>query len=58
MWIGKKVRMVNCSESEKYKDKIWTVRSEPWNLCGTKVVLLEGKSGSFDLSCLEVVNDE
>lgn len=46
---GDKVKLVNCAEAqlEKYKDKVWTVRSESWNLCGTEVVLLEGKAGGF-----------
>ena len=33
--------------SDKDRGKIWTVRSEPWNCCGTMVVLLEGKSGGY-----------
>lgn len=56
--IGTKVRMVNCCEAEKYGDKVWTTRSEPWEMCGSQVVLLEGKSGGFDTSCLEVVKNE
>lgn len=46
---GDKVIMVNCMEArmDKYKGKVFTVRSEPWNLCGTEAVLLEGKSGGF-----------
>lgn len=33
---GDQVVMVNCYEAkaEKNKDKIWTVSSEPWDLCG------------------------
>lgn len=57
MWTGKKVRMVNCYEADIYKDKIWIVRSEPWDLCGTQVVLLEGKPGGFALDCLEVLEE-
>lgn len=53
--IGTKVRMVNCYEAQKYGDKAWVTRSEPWEMCGSQVVLLEGKSGGFDTSCLEVV---
>ena len=46
---GDEVIMVNCCEAnlDKYKDKVFTVRSEPWDLCGSEVVLLEGKSGGF-----------
>jgi hypothetical protein len=53
--IGTKVQMVNCLEAEKHGDKVWITRSDPWMLCGSQVVLLEGKSGGFDTSCLEVV---
>lgn len=54
---GDSVRMVNCYEAKlsKNKDKVWKVRSEPWELCGTEVVLLEGKSGGFATCCLEKV---
>lgn len=53
--IGTKVKMINCLEAETHQDKIWTVRSEPWNLCGTMVVKLEGKAGGFAVDCLEIV---
>lgn len=56
--VGTKVRMVNCWEAEKHADKVWITRSAPWEMCGSQVVLLEGKSGGFDTSCLEVVHDE
>jgi len=56
MKTGTKVKMVNCAEARKYPDKIWTTRSEPWEMCGTMVVLLEGKSGGFAVDCLEVVD--
>ena len=39
------------------KDKIWVVRSEPWNLCGTEVVLLEGKVGDYAVDGLDIVED-
>lgn len=52
---GDKVIMVNCLEAEKYKGKVWEVRSEPWNLCGTEVVLLRGKSGGFATDFLQKV---
>lgn len=53
--VGTKVRMVNCYEAEKNADKVWVTRSDPWMMCGSQVVLLEGKAGGFDTSCLEVV---
>lgn len=56
--FGDKVIMHKCSEAgiEKYKDKIWVVRSEPWDLCGSEVVLLEGKSGGFATEYLKKVD--
>ena len=46
---GDKVVMVDCYEarSEANKDKIWVVTSEPWDVCGSEVVKLEGKRGGF-----------
>ena len=58
MKIGTKVVMVNCYEARKYPDKVWVTRSEPWELGdGTKVVLLEGKSGGFSVDYLEIVKE-
>ena len=47
--VGDKVTMFNCYEStlKENMGKVWTVRSESWDLCGSEVVLLEGKSGGF-----------
>jgi hypothetical protein len=53
--IGDLVKMVNCLEAEDNKHIVWTVRSEPWDLCGTEVVLLEGKRRVFDTSKLKLV---
>ena len=55
MKVGTKVIMVNCPEAKKYKGRIWTTRSEPWEGCGTKLVLLEGYRGGFDVSRLKEV---
>jgi hypothetical protein len=47
---GDKVIMHTCCESrsEKYKDKVLTCASEPWNLCGSEVILLNcGVRGGF-----------
>jgi hypothetical protein len=49
--------MVNCLEAERHKDKIWTTRSEPWMLCGSEVVLLEGKAGGFATEFLEIAEE-
>lgn len=54
--IGDRVTMNNnYFVSEKDKNKIWTVRSNPWNCCGTIVVLLEGKSDGYAIDGLNVV---
>lgn len=56
MKIGYKVTMNNkYYVSEANKGKVWTVQSEPWNLCGTEVVLLEGKSGGYAVDGLNLV---
>ena len=43
--------------SEEKQGKIWTVRSNPWNCCGTIVVLLEGKSGGYAIDGLNLVEE-
>lgn len=41
--------------SEENRGKIWTVRSEPWDCCGTMIVKLEGKSGGYAVDGLDLV---
>ena len=41
--------------SEENRGKEWEVRSEAWNLCGTPVVLLKGKSGGYAVDGLTLV---
>lgn len=41
--------------NEENKGKVWTVRSEPWDCCGTIVVLLKGKSGGYAVDGLTKV---
>jgi len=55
---GDEVIMVNCAEArmDKYKNKVFMVASEPWDLCGSEVVKLEGKSGGFATGYLHKVN--
>ena len=54
--IGDKVKMNGkYYVSEKNKEKIWTVQSEPWEVCGTVVVKLEGKSGGYAVDGLDLV---
>lgn len=58
MKIGDKVVMNNkYYVADKNKDKIWAVRSEPWECGGTLVVLLEGKSGGYAVDGLDIVED-
>jgi len=56
---GDKVVMHTClkARNEKYKDKIWTVNSEPWDLCGSEVVLLEGFRGGFATEYLKKIEE-
>jgi hypothetical protein len=55
--IGDQVVMHACSEARnpKYIDKVWTVRSKSWDLCGSEVCLLEGFSGGFATEYLRKV---
>lgn len=57
--VGSKVKMNDKYHvSEKNRDKVFKVISEPWNLCGTMVVKLEGYSGGYALDGLTEVEDE
>lgn len=42
---------------EENRRKVWTVRSEPWDCCGTLVVKLEGKAGGYAVDGLDKVED-
>ena len=55
MKIGTKVKMVNCLEAEKYKDRIWETVSEPWKVGSDWVVLLDGYRGGFAVKFLKAV---
>ncbi len=57
---GDRVVMHTCLEAsnEKYAGKVWTVASEPWDLCGSEVVLLEGYKGGFATEFLRKVREE
>jgi hypothetical protein len=52
---GDNVNMIDCFEAQKYKDRIWKVMSEPWDLCGSEVVKLKDKPGGFATRCLKKV---
>ena len=45
----------NYKVAEKNKGKGFEVISEPWNLCGTMVVKLEGYSGGYTLDGLDLI---
>lgn len=56
--VGKKVKMNDkYYVSEKNRDKIFTVTSETWNICGTDVVLLEGYRGGYAVDGLTEVEE-
>ncbi|MDQ0047704.1 hypothetical protein J2T18_001987 [Paenibacillus polymyxa] len=57
LYKGDQVVIHGCYEAckEKYKDKVWTVGSEPWDLCGSEVVRLEGYNGGFATEYLKRV---
>lgn len=58
MKIGDKVVMNDkYYVSEENKGKVWTVRSEPWESCGTLIVLLEGKSGGYAVDGLDIIEE-
>lgn len=58
MQVGDKVAM-----NDKYvvvgknKGKVFVVRSEPWDVCGTECVLLEGYRGSYAVDGLDKVGE-
>ncbi|MBX9035050.1 hypothetical protein [Gordonibacter massiliensis (ex Traore et al. 2017)] len=57
--IGEKVTMNDrYYASDKNKGRVWIVRSEPWDVCGTECVLLEGYSGGCALDGLTKVEKE
>ena len=43
--------------SEENRRKVWIVRSEPWDCCGTLVVKLEGKAVGYAVDGLDKVED-
>ena len=54
--IGDKVKMnSNYRVSEEKREKVWTVRSAPWMVCGQLVVKLEGMAGAYAVDGLDLV---
>ncbi|WP_313152086.1 hypothetical protein [Lacrimispora sp.] len=41
--------------AEKNKGKVFVVRSEAWDLCGTECVLLEGYRGGYAVDGLTLI---
>ena len=58
MKIGDKVIMNDKYRiADKNKGVIFTVRSEPFDICGTECVLLEGYRGGYAMDGLTVVEE-
>ena len=61
---GDRVKIINSSEQEKYKNYIFEVLSEPYIICGTEVVKMKcyetGKyfGGGYATEFLEVLKDD
>lgn len=56
MKIGDTVIMNDKYEvAAKNKGKLFVVRSEPWEVCGTQCVLLEGYQGGYAVDGLTIV---
>ena len=54
---GDRVVMNNrCYVSPEKRGKVWTVRSHPWTVCGSEVVLLHGYSGGYAVEGLTRAN--
>lgn len=54
---GDKVIMTNCIEAKKHDKKVWTCISDEFQMCGSTMIMLEGKSGGFDVECLKKVTE-
>lgn len=54
--VGDKVKMNSKYHvSAENREKVWTVRSAPWMVCGQLVVKLEGKAGGYAVDGLDLV---
>lgn len=57
--IGDKVKMnSNYYVIEENREKVWTVMSSPWMVCGTLVVRLSGRLGGYAVDGLDLVEEE
>jgi len=52
---GDKVIMHTCLEAEKQEGKIWTCETDEYEMCGSRVVMLEDYSGCFSARFLHKV---
>lgn len=54
---GDKVVMHTCSAAslDKYKDKVFICTSEPWDLCSSEVIMIDGVRGGFATEYLRKV---
>lgn len=53
---GDKVVMHTCPESEKHNGRVWACRTDEYEMCGSRVVMLEGYSSCFSVRFLQKVN--
>lgn len=52
-----KVKIINCKEEQKYKDKIFTVKASPYIMNRKAVVILKEIRGYFEAKNLEIVKE-
>ena len=50
-----KVKLINCKEAEKYKDRTFTVKASPYIMNRKVVVLLKEIRGYYQPKNLEIV---
>lgn len=41
---------------DEWKNKVFTIESEPWDVCGVKVIKLNGISGGYALDGIKKVS--
>jgi hypothetical protein len=54
--FGDRVVMHTCPEAAIHRGRVFNVVSNPWDLCGSEVVLLEGYRGGFATQFLRKVD--
>jgi hypothetical protein len=53
---GDKVKLINCKDAEKYKDRIFTVKASPYIMNRKLVAVLTELRGYYNPKHLEIVN--